>query len=45
VTPEAYEAGVLPLKPGKSERAFELAVLKFLEKVRDGPRLPVARVR
>jgi DNA topoisomerase-1 len=32
---EAYEAGELPLKPGTSDRAFELAVLKFLERVRD----------
>ena len=27
----AYEAGDLPLKAGFGERAFELAVLKFLE--------------
>jgi DNA topoisomerase-1 len=31
---EAYEKGVLPLKPGRSDRAFELAVLRFLESVR-----------
>jgi DNA topoisomerase-1 len=28
----AYEAGKLDLKPSKSDRAFELAVLRFLEK-------------
>src|SRR3989338_7783157 len=28
---EAYQQGVLPLKPGGSERAFELAVIRFLE--------------
>ncbi|MGZ6018834.1 MAG: DNA topoisomerase IB [Phenylobacterium sp.] len=28
---EAYEADDLPLKPTKSDRAFELAVLRFLE--------------
>ena len=28
---EAYQQGVLPLKPGRSERAFELAVVRFLE--------------
>jgi DNA topoisomerase-1 len=28
---EAYQQGVLPLKPGRSSRAFELAVIKFLE--------------
>jgi DNA topoisomerase-1 len=28
---EAYQRGVLPLKPGRSERAFELAVIRFLE--------------
>lgn len=28
---EAYQQGVLPLKPGRSERAFELAVIRFLE--------------
>jgi DNA topoisomerase-1 len=32
---EAYEAGKLALKPPKSDRAFELAVLKFLETARD----------
>lgn len=31
---EAYQQGVLPLKPGRSERAFELAVIKFLEAAR-----------
>ncbi|WP_297506934.1 DNA topoisomerase IB [uncultured Caulobacter sp.] len=28
---EAYQQGVLPLKAGRSERAFELAVARFLE--------------
>lgn len=28
---EAYEQGALPLKPGRSPRAFELAVIRFLE--------------
>ncbi|WP_454717192.1 DNA topoisomerase IB [Caulobacter segnis] len=28
---EAYQQGVLPLKSGRSERAFELAVIRFLE--------------
>jgi DNA topoisomerase-1 len=32
---EAYEAGKLPLKALGSDRAFELAVLKFLEAARD----------
>jgi DNA topoisomerase-1 len=32
---EAYAQGALPLKPGASERAFELAVLRFLETARD----------
>lgn len=32
---ESYAEGALPLKPGKSERAFELAVLRFLEAARD----------
>jgi DNA topoisomerase-1 len=32
---EAYEAGELALAPPKSDRAFELAVLKFLEALRD----------
>jgi len=32
---EAYEASELPLKAAKSERTFELAVLKFLESARD----------
>ena len=32
---EAYEAGKLALKPPKSDRSFELAVLKFLETARD----------
>jgi DNA topoisomerase-1 len=31
---EAYQQGVLPLKPGRSERAFELAVIRFLEAAR-----------
>jgi DNA topoisomerase-1 len=32
---EAYEAGELDLKATASDRAFELAVLRFLEKARD----------
>jgi len=28
---ESYQQGVLPLKPGRSERAFELATIRFLE--------------
>jgi DNA topoisomerase-1 len=32
---EAYEKGALPLKPAADGRAFELAVLRFLEEVRD----------
>jgi DNA topoisomerase I len=32
---EAYAEGALPLKPASSERAFELAVLRFLETARD----------
>lgn len=28
---EAYQQGSLPLKPGRSARAFELAVIRFLE--------------
>lgn len=32
---EAYAAGELDLKPGKEDRAFELAVLRFLEAARD----------
>jgi DNA topoisomerase-1 len=32
---EAYEAGALSLKAVKSDRAFELTVLRFLEKARD----------
>lgn len=32
---EAYAEGKLPLKQAASERAFELAVLRFLETVRD----------
>lgn len=31
---EAYQQGVLPLKTGRSERAFELAVVRFLEAAR-----------
>ncbi|HEX2815781.1 MAG TPA: hypothetical protein VHN39_05285, partial [Phenylobacterium sp.] len=31
----AYEARKLKLKATRSDRAFELAVLKFLERVRD----------
>ena len=33
----AYEAGGLPLKAAQSDRAFELAVLRFLETARDQP--------
>lgn len=29
---EAYEAGALPMKPSSSPRAFELAVIRFLER-------------
>jgi DNA topoisomerase-1 len=32
---KAYEDGVLPFKPGKDGRAFELDVIHFLEEVRD----------
>jgi DNA topoisomerase-1 len=32
---EAYSAGALSLKAGKDDRAFELAVLRFLEAARD----------
>lgn len=28
---ESYERGVLPLRPGRSARAFELSVIRFLE--------------
>jgi DNA topoisomerase-1 len=34
---EAYQAGRLALKAGGDDRAFELAVLKFLEEARDRP--------
>jgi DNA topoisomerase-1 len=37
---EAYEAGRLDLKPGADDRAFELAVLKFLEAARAQAELP-----
>lgn len=33
---EAYQDGALPLKPAASERAFELAVIRFLETAREG---------
>jgi DNA topoisomerase-1 len=33
---EAYGGGALPFKPGASDRAFELAVIRFLEAARDG---------
>ncbi|HEY8572355.1 DNA topoisomerase IB [Phenylobacterium sp.] len=33
---QTYEEGALPLKPGASDRAFELAVIRFLEEARDG---------
>jgi DNA topoisomerase-1 len=36
---DAYEAGALPLKASASDRAFELAVLRFLK----DPRRPAAR--
>ncbi len=32
---DAYQAGALNLKPGSSDRAFELAALRFLETARD----------
>jgi DNA topoisomerase-1 len=32
---ESYQKGALPLKPAKDSRAFELAVLRFLEAARD----------
>ncbi len=32
---QAYERGDFPLKPASSDRAFELAVLRFLEQARD----------
>jgi DNA topoisomerase-1 len=32
---QAYEAGELPFKPNGSDRAFELAVIRFLEHARD----------
>lgn len=35
---EAYQDGALPLKPGRSERAFELGVIRFLEEARDAAR-------
>ena len=35
---EAYERGALPLKPGRSPRAFELAVLRFLEAAQEAAR-------
>ena len=38
----AYEAGKLSLKATKNERAFELSVLKFLEKARDKARRKTA---
>lgn len=34
---EAYSEGALPFKPAASDRAFELAVLRFLEAARDQP--------
>jgi DNA topoisomerase-1 len=39
---KAYEDGVLPLKPAKDGRAFELQVLHFLETVRDQAAAQVA---
>ena len=35
---EAYERGALPLKPGRSPRAFELSVLRFLEAAQEAAR-------
>jgi DNA topoisomerase-1 len=35
---EAYERGALPLKPSRSPRGFELAVLRFLEAAQEGVR-------
>lgn len=35
---EAYERGALPLKAGRSDRAFELAVLRFLEAAQEAGR-------
>ncbi|WP_395672102.1 DNA topoisomerase IB [Phenylobacterium sp.] len=32
---ESYQTGALPLKPARTDRAFELAVLRFLEAARD----------
>jgi DNA topoisomerase-1 len=34
---EAYSSGVLPLATARSERAFELSVLRFLEAARQAP--------
>ena len=41
----AYAEGVLPLKAARSERAFELAVLRFLEQVREEAQKPVSDQR
>jgi len=41
---ESYAEGVLPLKPGRSERAFELAVLRFLEQVQEEAQKPQRRM-
>ena len=35
---EAYERGALPLKLGRSPRAFELSVLRFLEAAQEAAR-------
>lgn len=35
---EAYERGTLPLKKGRSDRAFELSVLRFLEAAQEAAR-------
>ncbi|MCR5880896.1 DNA topoisomerase IB [Phenylobacterium sp. J367] len=40
---EAYESGALPLKGGGDSRAFELAVLKFLETARDEVKEEIAQ--
>jgi DNA topoisomerase-1 len=41
----AYEAGELALQAAQSDRAFELAVLKFLERQRDAPAKPRAKTK
>ena len=39
----AYEAGALPFRPTSDDRAFELAVLRFLEEARDEAKKPSKR--